>query len=138
MQQQLSPMRKRLACLGLFGLFLLSFLLVGLLMLGLFSHRISINIVLPIYFVGLGIFWFLRSIKTYHERRTLGRSVSRYTQPGLLFALAVLLTVPSHIVAFLTEDGFSNGDGLATWLALPSILLLLVSAFFWIRGLVVD
>jgi len=138
MQQQLSPMRKKLACLGLFGLLLLSFLLVGLLFFGLFSHRIPINIVLPIYMVGLGIFWFLRSIKKYRERRTQGRSVTWYTQPGLLFALALLLTMPSYIVAFLTEDGFSNEDALAIWLALPSILLLLVSAFFWIRGLVFD
>lgn len=102
-------MRKRLACLGFFGLLLLSFLLVGLLFLGLFSHRIPINIFLPIYFVGLGIFWFLRSIKKYRERRSQGRSVTWYTQPGLLFALALLLTMPFYIVVFLTEHGFSKG-----------------------------
>lgn len=138
MQQQLSPMRKRLACLGFFVLLLLSFLLVGLLVLGLFSHCISDAIVMAIYMLGLGIFWLFRSIKKYRESRTQGRSVTWYTQPGLLLALAILLTVPFYIVAFLTDFGFSNGDALAIWLALPSILLFLVSAFFWIRGLVVD
>lgn len=109
MQQQLSPMRKRLACLGLFGLLLLSFLLVGLLVLGLFSHRISDAIVMAIYMLGLGIFWFLRSSKKYRERRSQGRSVTWYTQLGLLFALALLLTMPFYIVVFLTEHGFSKG-----------------------------
>ena len=134
MQQQMSPMMKRLACLGLFGLFLLSFLLVGLLVL-VFSHRISGTIVSAIYMLVLGIFLLFLSIKKYRERRTQGRSVTWYTQPGLLLALALLLAVPAYIVAFLTDFGFPNGDVLEILLVIPSFLLFLVSAFFWIRGL---
>jgi hypothetical protein len=137
MQQSPPPMSK-LACLGLTALIVLVFVFTGLLTLGLFSHRLPLNVSLVIQlaiFAALGTGFLFNGLKTWRSRLAKGQNVLWYMQPMILFALAQLFLIPGYVIYYITGFDFPNGLLFAILLITPSILLFLAAAFFGIQRL---
>jgi len=115
-------------CLVVVALYLLGLLLVSLLVIGLFSGRLPAKpLETGVVFINALVFLLWR-IKKFRERRRNGRQIAWYTQPGILLALAMLLSVPSLIINLVTND-----DSILIVTLIPSILVILAAAFFLIK-----
>lgn len=130
-----SNTRKRLTCLAIFAILFLTLLLLVLLFIALFTGRISYKLVTPVYMAVLGVWWLIAGIKKIRQKRASGRRVSWYTQPGMLLALSAFLFLPGDIVANVTNGNFPNGDAIVIVSLIPSFLLFIAAAYFWIKRL---
>lgn len=119
---------KTLLCLGVVALSLLGLLLVALLVLGLFSGRLPAKPLETGVVIIDALVLLIWRINKFRERRRKGRQIAWYTQPGILFALAMLFSVPGSIIDLVTND-----DSIAIVTLIPSILVILASAFFLIK-----
>lgn len=123
-----SKTTKRLFCLGAVALYVLGLILVALLVIGLVSGHIPARpLEAGLVFILAPVFLFWR-IKKFRERRRNGWQRAWYTQPDILFALAQLLSVPSFVISLVAND-----DLITMVTLIPSILLILASAFFLMK-----
>jgi len=108
----------------------------ALLVIGLFSGRISSKLLQPEITLIIGSYWLYASIKKWREKKAKGGQLSWYTQPGILFAIAILLSFPTYIINLVTNFASPNGDLIAIILLVPSILLVFAAVFFLVRSLI--
>lgn len=136
MSHSKSRTSRPLSRFGIAALLLLAFIVEALLVIGLFSGRISSKLLQPEITLIIGSYWLYASIKKWRARRAKGRQLSWYTQPGILFASAILLSFPTYIINLVTNFASPNGDLVAIILLVPSILLVFAAVFFLVKSLV--
>jgi uncharacterized membrane protein len=86
-----------------------------------------------IYLFFFGLYLLYSGNKKFRAARIIQHSIRRYTQPGILFGIGMLLAIPSTLLNNVQNNANTSETIIAWLLFIPSLVLILAAAFFYFK-----